>query len=446
MPMELELGLYTTQSQRLVMTTQMRQAITILQCSAWELYELLQREAEVNPWLEVDPPSPPLAAWLRWRDAAGSERGTEQREPFPIEQRIAAAKRVADDLEMQVRCMRAPSDVTRIACKLIGMLDESGYLREPPDALAAWLGVSRDTVESAIRLLQSCDPPGIAARDLRECLLLQMGLVPDEVRDMARRMVEAHLEDLAAQRLPKIARSLNVPVEAVQRAADAIRRLNPRPAAGLDGERPVYVVPDLVVERDGERLWVRTHDRAEPRLRMTVPDPVRLQEADPQAREWLDRRWRQLQWLVRSIEQRRLTLLRVAEVVVARQRRFFVKGFAALRPLTMRQVAEELGIHESTVSRAVRGKWMQTPRGLVELRALFSAELPAHPGDTSAAVAKHYIRELVAGEEPTRPLSDDAIARRLADEGIHISRRTVAKYREELRIPPSHRRRRYTGK
>ncbi|MBX6353637.1 MAG: RNA polymerase factor sigma-54 [Thermoflavifilum sp.] len=441
--MELELGLLQVQSQRLVMTAQMRQAIAVLQCSAWELYELLQREAEANPYVEVEPPPLPAVAWLRWRDTAGAERGGERREPYPLEQRVSMPVRLADDLEAQLRCMAAPRGVMECAIKLIGMLDENGYLRESSRDIARWLGCSEEEAEAAIRLLQSCDPLGIAARNLRECLLLQMAQVPPPVRDLAQHIVEHHLEHLASEPLTKLARRLGKSPDAVQSAVDAIRRLNPRPAAALGStsEPPAYVIPDLVLERDGDTLWLRTNEPAEPRLRIRAELWIQAQD-DQAASTWLAQRWRRAQWLARCVEQRRWTLYRVAEYIVQWQRRFFDEGWPALRPLTLRQVASALGLHESTVSRAIRGKWMQTPRGVIELRVLFSGEVAADTEEASAALVKHRIRSWIESEDPRHPLSDEALARRLAEEGIRVARRTVTKYREAMRIPSSQRRRR----
>ncbi|WP_029422829.1 RNA polymerase factor sigma-54 [Alicyclobacillus macrosporangiidus] len=441
--MNLGYGLYQEQMQRLVMTQQMKQAIELLQCNALELVEKLAELADSNPLAEVEPPP---ALWQEpwWRTAPGAGGVRRDAAGVPFEQVVAAEDTLSQALVRQLRLMPAPRHILRCAEYLAGCLDESGYLREPEDALCEVLGVPREVFDEALALLQSCDPPGIGARHLRECLRLQLDRVPAGRREMVRILIDHHLEAVAAGKLAAIAKQLHTSPAEVQAAVDELRRLNPRPGYAYKAGRPEYVVPDLLVRRDGSRYIVLHNDHAEPSLRISPHYHRMLARAeDEETRQYLVKKLHAVQWFARCLEQRRVTLYRVGEAIVEYQRAFFDHGVAALRPLTLRQVGEALGLHESTISRATRGKYMLTPRGLFEMKYFFTAEVAAAGGSTSAGAVKFAIRRLIDTEDPQRPLSDEALARRLQDEGMYISRRTVAKYREEMQIPPSWRRRRF---
>ncbi|MFS8640482.1 MAG: RNA polymerase factor sigma-54, partial [Symbiobacteriaceae bacterium] len=262
-------------------------------------------------------------------------------------------------------------------------------------------------------------------------------LVPEIIRH--------HLEDLAAGRIPRIAERLGVDCAAVQAAADAIRALDPKPGRRFGGgEQPRYVVPDVFVERVGSEYVVIVNEAPLPRLIVSPHYRRLLETADGQTRRYVEERIQSALWLIKSIEQRRLTLLRVTEAIVRFQRDFFDRGPRYLRPLTLRDVAQAVGVHESTVSRATSGKWAQTPRGMFELKYFFSSGVQMGCGEGVAAEAvKRMIADLIRQEDPSRPLSDQALAEALAAQGIRIARRTVAKYREEMGVPNSGQRRRY---
>ena len=447
--LNLGMGLYQEQTQKLILTTQMQQAIEVLQCSATELDAYLAAACDGNPLTEVEPVSLETSMWESWskprpalRRATDGWGGVDHRRL--LEQIPDSLPGLAEDLATQLRMTRAPEAVLRVALVLAHSLDESGYLKQNLDDLQQWLEIPWGEMQQGLALLQSCEPRGIGARDLRECLLLQADQLPAGVRDVAMKVIDSQLENVAAGRLPRVAQDLKVSIVAVQQAVDAIRNLNPRPGAGYSGTPAPYVLPDVIVRKVGDDYLVLTNDQAEPRLRI-LPEYRRtlLQEADDATRQYVFQQVRSAHWLHRSLEQRRITVYRVAVAIVTAQKSFFDHGVMALKPLTMRHLATELNLHESTVSRAVRGKYMLTPRGLFEMKFFFGGELGGDQGSLSAQSVKHVLQQLVEAEDKSQPLSDETLAQSLERQGMHLSRRTVAKYRDELGIPASSRRKRY---
>lgn len=446
--MSMGYGLYQEQVQRLLMTQQMRQAITVLQCSAVELDQYVQDEMSDNPLAEVQPVSTQwLLPWTGTR--IGSVRSTRartvrgDRQAPPLEQVVESPQERAAYLEEQIRLNFCADEISEVAVVLIGELDEQGYLREADEELAGWLGVPVCTVTAAVERLQDCEPSGIAARNLQQCLRLQLHRVPEPQRAMVAQVIELGLDDIAAGRLANLARRLRVTTIQLQDAVDALRKLNPRPGLSSWGDRPAYIIPDVVVEQVGDRYVVITNDAAQPSIHMDAAYRRYLAASDPETKQYLAHKVQSIHWLVRCLEQRRMTLHRVAEALISTQGEFFRDGPGALRPLTLRQVAQTLGLHESTISRATRNKYMQTPRGVVEMKYFFSAEIASQSGSHSAQSAKHAIRTLIHAEDAAVPLSDEVIRERLETDGIYLSRRTVAKYREAMGIAPSNRRRRF---
>lgn len=458
------MNLSLQQQQKLIITQELRQALIILQMPLLELEAYLQQELLSNPVLEVreepeEEPQPApgpeagdLGRWLEYLEGDGEVapawgRDEDQEDAEPGRTLAAPAPTLHDHLHLQLRLLPLPPAERRAAAFLIDSLDDNGYLTLALDEAARLLGLPLATVEAALRAVQGLEPPGVGARDLKECLHLQWAALGDG-NPLVPQIIEYHLDDLAAGRITRIAEQLRATPAQVQAAADALRRLDPKPGRtfGRPGDTR-YVVPDVVVERVGGEYVVLVNDAGLPRLHLS-PAYRRILESgqglDPEARRFLEGRWHSALWLLRAIEQRRLTLYRVAEAVVRLQRPFFDRGVRHLRPLTLREVAAEIGMHESTVSRATAGKYVQTPHGLFEFKFFFSSGVEAWGGDgVSAESVKRLIRDLVAQEDPRNPLSDQAIAQALARQGIRISRRTVAKYREEAGIPASARRKRY---
>lgn len=449
------------------MTPSLRQSLTILQLPVLELERYVQQQLLENPLLELGEDS---GAGEEEREAgeevAGldlvvSASGDGQTDPRALPGyaadtgegdgedvvRIRApAPGLHEHLHGQVRLMSLPGPVRAAAHFLIDCLDDNGYLTLDVEEASAVCGQPLAVVAEALRVVQSLDPPGVGARNLQECLLLQWEVLGDG-NPLVPVLIREHLQDLAAGRWTRIADALGTTPEEVQRAADSLRSLDPKPGRRLGGPDSIpYVFPDVIVKRDGPDFVVLVHET--PSMRPVLsPAYRRLLDAgvdlDPTTRRFLERKLRSALWLLRSLEQRRLTLLRVSETLVALQRPFFERGPRYLQPLTLRRLAHAIGVHESTVSRAVAGKYIQTPHGLFEFRRFFPSGVRGDTGPVSAENAKRLIAELVAGEDPHHPLSDREIAEALARWGVCISRRTVAKYREEAGIPSSARRRRY---
>ncbi|MCR4398689.1 MAG: RNA polymerase factor sigma-54, partial [Firmicutes bacterium] len=328
---------------------------------------------------------------------------------------------------------------------LIGNVDENGYLRCSLADVVAETGCSPEKAAAVLETVQGFDPVGVASRDLKECLLAQLDYLGCDDA-LPRLIVERHLEDLAAAKYGRIAEALGCGIQDVQRAADVIRTLDPKPGRKFPGANDVnYIIPDVVVERVCGEYVVVMNDSMLPRISIN-PYYRRLlhERKDAETRKFLENRFNSALWLLRSIEQRRLTLYRVTESIVKIQREFFDHGTRRLKPMTLRQVADMIGVHESTVSRAVANKYVQTPHGVFEMKSFFNSGVPsAGGGGVSSRAIKKMLREMIEGENPTSPLSDQEIADIFSKKGIFISRRTVTKYREDLGIWSSTRRKRY---
>lgn len=440
------------QQQRLLVTPELRQALTVLQLPLMELEEYVAREVLANPMLELREDSEvfpsldelPEPEWLEYFQDA-SDLGylrcmdDERRTASDL---LARAPTLAEHLTLQLLLSGADGEIRRACAFLIDSLDDNGYLTIDVASAAAALQMTESRVMQALSLLQSFDPPGVGARSLAECLLLQL-TAHGETSPCLREIVCGHLADVAAGRLGRIAADLGVDIAEVRSAVDLIRSLNPKPGRSFSsGDEPRLIRPDAVIERVGDDYVVIVNDTLSPRLRISSYYRALLgRVGDPEAEHFLQAKLRSAVWLLRSIEQRRLTLYRVVDAVARFQRPFLAFGLRSLRPLTLRDVAQSLGLHESTVSRAVAHKYVQTPQGCYALRFFFGSGVGHTAGERhSAASIKQIIRELVAAEDPRAPLSDDQLTRLLAGMGIPIARRTVAKYRSEAGIESSHKR------
>lgn len=488
--MKPSLALRTTPS--LALTPQLRLAIRVLRMSAEELAEEIREAALSNPLLEVDETGTPGEAGGAADDVAtedgsdGRDDGSdsavaspvtgEEQEPLPgnaaeaLPEGFDAADRwddvpshggfgddesrepaagigLKEHVWSQVACLGLRERDLAIAAVLVEALDDDGYLREPPALIREALGLPDlpdERIEAVRRRLLALDPTGIGARTLGECLLAQLAELPEATPGLAlaRRLVADRI-DLLGQRDEKIAAAVGLPVDDCARARSLVASLDPRPGARFADATADHVVPDAEAYREKGRWRVRLVTSAAPRLRL-APTYAGLARARGGADEaWVHARLQEARWLIRSIEQREETLLRVAGAIVDHQGAFFDFGPQAMRPLSMREVADRLGLHESTVSRAVAHKYLATPRGTLELRRFFPTRLATATGGSASSTAiQAFIREIVAAEAPGDALSDQAIAEQLSAQGILVARRTVAKYREALGIPPSHERQR----
>lgn len=462
--MKMTYGLSLQQTQKLIMTPELRQAITILQLPAIELEEYIEQELLNNPVLELKDEQeedskdkdkdkaeePGIPEWLEYfHDSSdvGYVPPPPKEQELTFENYTAQAPTLHEHLMFQLHLVVRSEEQRRIGAFLIGNIDDRGYLAVDEEEAAGILNVPRCKVEAVIRTIQSLDPPGVGARNLRECLLLQWESVNGE-NPLVERIIRHHLDDLGEGRIQRIAEALGVSPGEVQAAADVIRTLDPKPGRKFGHPGDVrYVVPDIIVERVANDYVIIVNDAPIPRLAISSHYRTLLTGdggADPETRKFLEGKFHSALWLMKSIEQRRLTLYKVMDAIVKRQRAFFDRGVRHLKPMTLREIADMIGMHESTVSRATSNKYVQTPQGVFELKYFFTSGVEKEQGGLiSSESIKRIMRDLIAAEDAKNPLSDQALAEKLESQGINISRRTVAKYREEMSVLPSAKRKRY---
>ncbi|MGI6145074.1 MAG: RNA polymerase factor sigma-54 [Peptococcia bacterium] len=461
--MNIHYGLNLQQSQKLMMTPELRQAIKILQLSAIELGQYVNQILLENPLMEVKEEADPFTTEQRkekdinWenylrdyrenRNYEGYTGMWEVKEEFPWENLIVHDVNLQEHLLSQLGCLPLTDLQQRVGQYLIGNINSTGYLTVTVEQAAYDLKVPKKLVEEVLQLVQSFEPAGVGARHLRECLLLQLkqqNLLNEEVK----KLIEEYLDDLGAGKYQKVAAALNLSVIRIQELADLIKKLNPKPGASFaSGERIRYIAPDIFIERVGGEYLILLNDRLLPRLTISKAySSIYLREGavDEKTKKFVENKLNQAMWVIQSINHRQRTLYRLAKILLKKQRQFFDKGIKYLQPLTLKQVAEELGVHESTVSRATTNKYMQTPHGLFELKFFFSSGYKMDTGrSTSVESIKKFLQEVIATEDPTRPYSDQALADLMEKKGLKIARRTITKYRNELGILNRGQRRRY---
>jgi RNA polymerase sigma-54 factor len=473
--MEMKQSLSQRLTTQLIMTPRLQQALKLLQVPTLELQQILKQELMQNPLLEevdevvedqdtqqaeADPGEPSEEPesekdgeedidWSEFMQEGldrtyvpAQEQQTEFYEKVPV-----TRMSLAEHLTNQLRLMELAPEVISLGEFLIGSLDDRGYLATPITDVAESTGRDQAEVEHALKIVQSLEPAGVGARDLRECLLLQLQARKQD-GTLAWRIVDEHFDRLVNNKKAEIARSLRVAPEEVQEATDALAQLSPKPGLEITTDEDRYVVPDLIVERVGEDYVVLLNDRNVPRLRITQAYEKVLREAKKPGgrdttRDYIQSKLNSARWLIQTIEQRRRTMIKVMNCIIQEQREFFDKGIQFLRPLTLQQVARQIDMHESTVSRVTTNKYVQTPRGVFELKFFFSSGITTQDGeDVSSKTAREAIRQFIEEEEKRDPLSDQKIAEMLQGRGMNIARRTVAKYREQLNILPARFRRR----
>ena len=450
------------------MTPQLQQAIKLLQLSRLELESLVQEELTENPALEEAPDPPddgPVAETQPPEEPGPSpaeldpvpaspedmdfERVLEQYEAFrppqsaPIatgeetpsfENRAGAEDTLFDHLRWQLRMSSLNFEEQLVAMELIGGIDDNGYLRADGLQVACdAVGVEETYAEAVLARIQAFDPPGVGARNLRECLLIQARLlIPEDT--LVHKVIDERLDDLVGRSAVTLQKSLGLSDTEMRRVIDAIASLDPKPGRGFSTGDAEYVIPDVFVDRQGGEWVVTLNENGLPKLK--VSDYYRRvlhQNKNADTREFLKTKVRSAVWLVRSIYQRQATMKKVSEAIFRFQRDFLEQGPRYLRPLVLRDVAMEVGMHESTISRVTTKKYAQTPQGLFELKYFFGARIESKRGeDLSAEAVRERIRDLIDAEDPRKPLSDQAIVEVLAVENIKIARRTVAKYRQQL--------------
>jgi RNA polymerase sigma-54 factor len=474
-------------SQQLVMTPQLRQAIKILQVSRAELETLVDQELTENPVLEenldeklegpaevptvdgqngaeeyADAEKPEVEApsnvgEIDWKEYAenysndihgstghASGGGDDDDRRAALENVLVKRTLLPDHLMWQLRLSDMSDTEKEVGAIIIGSLDKDGYLPIQPEEIAfladTWPDV--EIVQRVLRRIQECDPPGVAARNLSECLLIQLRQLELGPDSLPARIVRDYLPMLESRRFDRLARELGVPIEQIAEATKVISVLEPKPGRDFGDQDTRYVTPDVFVHKVGEEYVVTLNEEGLPRLRVSSFYRRMLgTNGSPEARGYIQEKMRAAAWLIKSIHQRQRTLYMVTSSIVKFQQEFLEKGVSMLRPLVLKDVANDIGMHESTVSRATAGKYVHTPQGTFELKYFFTSSLRGGQGsEVSAESVKEKIREIIQKEDAKKPLSDQYIAEMLGKEQIDIARRTVAKYRELMGILPSSKR------
>lgn len=490
-------------TQSLVLAPQLQQSLALLQAPTLELKALVEQELQQNPVLEeaaapetdlhessardgetpaeaADPAEPPadlnfdpatekpeaqdgqaddfqaefdklVQLDQEWRDHYSQANAPirasaedEERRQFMFDS-IVAPTSLQELLLEQVRESGLTQEQWPIAEALIGNIDDYGYFKATLEELSTSTGVPVEKISEVLSVVQTFDPPGVGARDLRECLMLQLERSRQE-NTLEYRIVRDYMEALGKRRIPEIARGTACEVDEVQEALERIARLEPRPGRAFLPDNDQYVLPEVFVQRVGDDFVVTNNNEHIPHLRIsnTYKDLMAHGENSAEVRNYIREKIRAGKFLIKSLHQRQATILNIAKEIVKRQREFMEKGVAFLKPLTMVQVAEVVGVHETTVSRAVSGKYMQTPQGIFEMKYFFTAGIQTATGDgVSNTSVKDMIAEIFKNEDASKPLSDQEVVKMLKDKGIVIARRTVAKYRTELNILPSNLRKVY---
>jgi RNA polymerase sigma-54 factor len=459
-----EASLNQSLSQQQTLAPQMRKSLEILQASTLELSQVVRMALETNPVLEditdsvsldeeaPDPEEADSMEYLNetdddWRDRQIMEGRSSPWTSEDEERRqrlydsIVAPETLQQHLQNQLDLSMVDPEVRDAAQAILGNLDERGFIDMPVKELAIKMEIRPANMNAALKLIQSFDPAGVGASGIPESLLLQLERA-EGTETIEYKIVRDHLEDLARKRYPQIAKTLGTSIERVTEAASRIGRLSPNPGGDFDPTGNPYILPDVVIEKDDEGNWsARLTGEHLPNLRINdfYKDMIGRNGTDSKARQFLRDQIREGRSLIRSISLRQETILAIAHQLIKHQPQFLTKGPRFLRPLTMNDVADELSLHATTVSRAVAGKFALTPHGLMEMRAFFATGYQTSSGEeVSNAGVREAIQQLVSQENPSKPLSDDALAKKLGAQGIKVARRTVAKYREQLNILPSH--------
>lgn len=479
--MALELRQQLKLSQQLVMTPQLQQAIKLLQLSRMELIDLVQQELEENPVLEEGVEAEPTEAsaaedetpetpekenqieevkaeeegmgdidWQTYLEgynlggtAASSYEEDEERPSY--ENLLTKTRTLTDHLLWQLTLTRLDEQEVQVASEIIGNIDEDGYLKATLEEIAEMTGTSPEQVEDALKIVQEFDPPGVAARNLRECLLLQVRQL--EMEDsLVEEILLNHIDELEGRKYQAIAKALGVSLDEVFATAKIISNLDPRPGSSFGHDDVHYITPDIFVYKIGGEYVVVLNDEGLPNLRINSFYRSALSggaDVDEKAGEYIQEKMRGAVWLIKSIHQRQRTIYRVAKSIIKFQRDFFDKGIEHLKPLVLRDVANDIDMHESTISRVTTNKYMQTPNGLFELKYFFNSGISTTGGESVASESvKTKIKEIIASEDPKKPYSDQKIVLMLKESGIDIARRTVTKYREMLGVGSSTERKR----
>lgn len=474
------IGLNLKVAQKQILTPGLVQMVSVLALNRLELREMINEEMIANPVLEEVPEEAPTIEEVSQKiDANGTgetlpdenhaENGNrdsfeeidfgsffqdyldpgfkapagEVYEKTSFENFLSQPSSLTDHLEWQLSLSKCPEAVRDAAESIIGNLNEDGYLSTTVEEIAQTGEHEPADVEAALAMIQEFDPLGVAARDVRECLLIQLRTMAPE-STLAAQIVSDHLKLLQNKHYREIARALDRPVPAVERAIEIIRKLDPRPGQRYNKTQPQLIEPDVYIVKTSNGYEVRLNEDGLPQLRLSRHYRRLLSdgEATREVRSYVKERCNSALQLIKNIEQRKHTIVRVCESIIRRQVEFLEKGIDFLRPMMIKEVAEEVGVHPSTVSRAVANKYAHTPQGVYELRYFFSESVQGpRGGNTSLIRLKRIVKKMIEEEDSAHPLTDEAIMQHLHEQGFNVTRRTVAKYREDMKIPSTHQRR-----
>ncbi len=433
--------------QQLELTPQLIQALRLLQLTRLELEQELKTELEINPFLEEEPAEQESSDTELGENVYDSmpagvrQRGIEKREEDPIENTAHREMGLHDYLLWQLGLSADTEQEIQIGEAIIGNINDEGYLLATVEDIVRFTGAKTEDVEKVLTKIQDFDPSGIGARDLKECLNIQVRhLGVDD--SMINSIIENHLNDLEKKDYTSIAKNFGANVELVTAAANIIKHLNPKPGNTYSSGEENYIVPDVMVTKIGDKLVVELIEEGVPRLKTADYYAKKLlnQTSDNDiAKKFIREKLQGARWLIKAVEQRKNTIKRVVGAIVQRQKSFFEYGEQYLEPMVLKDIANDIGIHETTVGRVTNGKYVQTQWGIYELKYFFSPSLRTDNGDLlSTKLVKQKIKELIGKESNSAPLSDADIVRILKTDGINIARRTVAKYREIMNISPVH--------
>jgi RNA polymerase sigma-54 factor len=474
-------------SQKLIMTPQLQQAIKLLQLSRLELVQSISQELIENPVLEeispeaseeetlesenASPTDLPVSSEQTAESAAEPDHATELKSDLEVgpqwdeymnelgdgrdygsfeaddkelpsyDQTLTRLPTLNDHLSWQLHLSTSDLNLVKGGEWIIGNIDDDGYLRASLDEIAKQSGIALADMERALALIQNFEPAGVGARDLRECLLIQVKQL-DMQGTLVEKLIETYLPDLEKRKYPVIAKALAITTQEVMEAAEIIvHELEPKPGRPYIAFDTNYVVPDVYVVKVEERYEVHLNDEGLPRVRINSYYRKllsRKDNIDKVTKDYVEERLRSAQWLIKGMEQRNKTIYKVAESIVKFQLEFLDKGITQLRPMVLKDVAEDIGMHESTISRVTTNKYMHTPQGIFPMKYFFTTGFSAGTGtEISSLTVKDSIQKMIKEEDPSAPLKDQQIVDSLKAHGVDIARRTVAKYREELRIPPT---------
>lgn len=475
-------------SQNLVITPQLQQAIKLLQMSRLELESQVRNELEENPILEEaevlkeedfqrtkeaeevtgdsnevkiessssesvqDPQKQDEFEWesyLETQHKAPREASHGNEEIMNYENIISSTQTLHDHLYWQVKMTGFADHEEKAADAIISHIDDDGYLKVPLAQIAEEENLAQDDLEDALSLIQEFDPPGVGARDLKECLLIQAKILEEDTNDLVL-LITSHLKDLEKKNYEAIAKGLNRSMEEVIEICKIIYAMEPKPGRSYSGNDIQYVTPDVYVYKVGDDYVVSLNEDGLPKLKISNYYKNMLKgganpSGDQKATEYIQEKLKSAVWLIKSIHQRQRTIFKVTDSIVKHQKEFFEKGAGFLKPMVLRDIANDIGMHESTVSRVTTAKYVHTPQGIYELKYFFNSGISSSQGgeDLASESVKLKLKELVAKEDPKKPLSDQKLVDLLKKEGIDIARRTVAKYRDVLRILPSSQRKKY---